>query len=311
MASNIFLCHAFVAGQNQIMKKILKEPLLHFLFLGAMLFVIYSMMQTPGRNDEPGQIVVTQGQIDHLAAAFARTWQRLPGTDELAGLVRERVREEVYYREAMAMGLDKDDTVIRRRLRQKMQFISDDIAARSEPTDEELNTYLQTHADMFRLEPRFSFNQVYLNPEKHGDDLERDSAQLLTRLHQSDNETDLASLGDPLILQQQYDGMPASEVAKLFGKQFAAKLGELVPGQWQGPVESGYGVHLVLVSERSEGRLPALAEVRDSVRREWDNAQRLEANQKFYQELLKRYTVTIEGLEPTAEQNKLASGEAQ
>jgi hypothetical protein len=295
---------------GKIMNKILNEPLLHFLFLGAMLFVVYSMMQTPGRNDEPGEIVVTQGQIDHLAAAFTRTWQRPPSTGELAGLVRERVREEVYYREAMAMGLDKDDTVIRRRLRQKMEFISDDIAARSEPTDEELNTYLQTHADMFRLEPRFSFNQVYLNPEKHGNNLDSDSSQLLIQLNQPDNETDLASLGDPLMLQQQYDEMPASEVAKLFGEKFAAKLGELVPGQWQGPVESGYGVHLVLVSERSEGRLPALAEVRDSVRREWDNARRLEANENFYQELLKRYTVTIEGLEPTAEQNKLASSKA-
>jgi hypothetical protein len=293
------------------MKELFKEPLLHFLFLGAILFVVYSMMQTPGRGDEPGEIVVTQGQIDHLAAGFARTWQRPPSTEELAGLVRERVREEVYYREAMAMGLDKDDTVIRRRLRQKMEFISDDIAAQSEPTDEELNTYLQTHADMFRLEPRFSFNQVYLNPEKHGNNLDRDSAQLLIQLNQSDNETDLASLGDPLMLQQQYDEMPASEVAKLFGEQFAAKLGELVPGQWQGPVKSGYGVHLVLVSERSEGRLPALAEVRDSVRREWDNARRLEANEKFYQELLKRYTVTIEGLELTAEQNKLTAGKAE
>jgi hypothetical protein len=152
---------------------------------------------------------------------------------------------------------------------------------------------------------------VYLNPEEHGNNLDRDSAQLLIQLNQSDNETDLASLGDPLMLHQQYDEMPASEVAKLFGEQFAAKMSELVPGQWQGPVESGYGVHLVLVSERSEGWLPALAEVRDSVRREWDNARRLEANEKFYQELLKRYTVTIEGQELTAEQNKLAAGKAE
>jgi hypothetical protein len=226
-------------------------------------------------------------------------------------MVRERVREEVYYREAMAMGLDKDDTVIRRRLRQKMEFISDDIAAQKEPTDEELNTYLQTHIDMFRLEPRFSFSQVYLNPEKHGNNLDRDSAQLLIQLNQSDNATDPASQGDPLMMQQQFVALPASEVAKLFGEQFAAKLSELVPGQWQGPVESGYGVHLVLVSERSEERLPTLAEVRDSVRREWDNARRLEANEKFYQELLKRYTVTIEGLELTAEQNKLAASKAE
>jgi hypothetical protein len=293
------------------MKKFFKEPLLHFLFLGAILFVAYSMMQTPGRGDEPGEIVVTQGQIEHLAASFARTWQRPPSGEELAGLVRDRIREEVYYREAMAMGLDKDDTVIRRRLRQKMEFISDDIAARTEPTDEQLNTYLQTHADMFRVEPRFTFGQVYLNPEKRGEDLDRDMMKLLSLLNQPDNNTDLATLGDSLMLEQQFVALPASEVAKRFGEHFAAQLGELIPGAWQGPVESGYGVHLVLVSERSEGQLPMLADVRDSVRREWDNAMRLEANEKFYQELLKRYTVTIEGLDLAAQQNKLAAGKTE
>jgi hypothetical protein len=290
---------------NSSFGKILREPLLHFLLLGAAIFLAYGFVSKRGA-DEPGKIVITHGQIENLASNFARTWQRPPTSDELAGLVRDRVREEVYYREAMALGLDKDDTVVRRRLRQKMEFVSDDITAQAEPTDADLNAYLHAHPDKFRTEQRFTFRQVFLNPEKHRASLADDAAQLLAKLNQAGSDTDFAALGDPLMLDSNFTAMPAGEVAKQFGEKFAAKLPELVPGQWQGPVESGYGMHLVFVSERTEGRQPALAEVRDAVRREWENARRLEANEKFYQELLKRYTVTIEEPKPVAEEKKVA-----
>jgi hypothetical protein len=179
-----------------------------------------------------------------------------------------------------------------------MEFVSDDIAAQSQPTDAELGAYLTAHPDSFRVEQRFTFRQVYLNPEKHGENLARDAAQLLAQLNQAGNKADSSTLGDSILLEHAFAAAPGSEVGKQFGENFAAKLGGLPPGQWQGPVESGYGVHLVLVSERTEGRLPALAEARDAVRREWDNARRLETNEKFYQELLKRYAVTIERPQP-------------
>ena len=276
------------------MKRILKEPLLHFLLLGAGLFLAYGMLAKPGRDRAPGQIVVTAGKIEHLATGFAKTWQRPPTDAELKGLVDDWVREEIATREAIAMGLDQDDTVIRRRLRQKLEFVSDDIAAQTEPTDADLNAYLQAHPDMFRVEPRFTFSQVYLNPAQHGDNLARDSAQLLAQLSHAGNQADLATLGDSFLLEHDYTAVPAGEIAKQFGDEFSAKLGGLPTGAWQGPIESGYGVHLVLIRERTAGRLPALAEVRAAVRREWDNARRLEGNAKFYQELFKRYTVTIE-----------------
>ena len=279
------------------MKRLLKEPLLHFLVLGALIFVAHGLTSKRTRS-EPGKIVITQGQIEHLAAGFAKVWQRPPSPEELVGLVRDRVREEVYCREALALGLDQDDTVIRRRLRQKMEFISDDIAARAEPTEEDLNAYLDAHPEQFRTEPRITFEQVYLNPEKHGDHLARDIAQLLAQLNQSGGNSDPAAMGDSFLLESQYTAMPAGDVARQFGDTFAAALAVLAPGQWQGPVESGYGVHLVRISERAEGTLPVLADVRDDVRREWENAQRLQANDLFYRELLKRYTVVIEGLEP-------------
>lgn len=286
------------------MKQVFKEPLLHFLVLGAVLFVVYSVMQKPGQGGEQGKILVTKGQIAHLANGFAQAWRRPPTPEEMAGLVRDRVREEVYAREAIAMGLDKDDTVIRRRLRQKLEFVSEDIVAQAEPTDADLHAYLQAHPEAFRVGPRISFSHVYLSPQRRGRTLKRDAEQLLAQLNRAGAKADASALGDSLMLERSFDALPRGEVAKLFGENFAEKLGGLAPGRWQGPVESGYGVHLVLVNERIEGGMPALAEARDAVRREWANARRLEANEALYQQLLKRYTVTIEGLEP----EKLAVG---
>ncbi len=291
------------------MKPLLKEPLLHFLVLGALLFAAYGILSKGGAS-EPGRIVVTPGKIANLQASFSRVWQRSPSPAELNGLVQDYIREEVLAREAMALGLDKDDTIIRRRLRQKMEFISDDIAAEAQPTDAELSAYLQAHPDSFRVEQRFTFSQVYLDPEKHGEHLARDTVQLLAQLNQAGGKADLSALGDSILLERQFAAAPANEVARHFGAQFAAKLRGLTPGQWQGPVESGNGVHLVLVSERTEGGVPTLAEVRDAVRREWANARRLEANEKFYQELLERYTVTIESSE-LVEARKLAANKAK
>jgi hypothetical protein len=275
------------------MKRILREPLLHFLLLGTAIFVVYGLVLKRS-SDEPGKIVISAGQVASIAETFARTWRRPPTSQELEGLIRDRVQEEVYSREAMALGLDKDDTIIRRRLRQKMEFVTDDVAALAEPTDDQLGTYLKAHADMFRVQREFTFSQVYLNPERHGENLVRDTAELLVQLQRAGDNTDLSELGDSFLLEHKFQSLPATEVVKQFGEKFAAKLDELPPGQWDGPIESGYGVHLVRISERTEGRVPELAEVRDAVRREWANARRLEANDNFYQELLEHYVVTIE-----------------
>ncbi len=250
-----------------------------------------------GTSGEPGKIVVTQGQLASMREGFTRTWQRPPTRTEREGLTRDRVREEVYYREALALGLDRDDSIIRRRLRQKMEFVTDDIVAQAQPTDDELHAYLQAHPDKFRVEQQFTFRQLYLNPEKHGEHLARDTAQLLAKLSQAGGDTGFAAMGDPFMLENTFTAVPAGEVTKQFGDTFTAKLGEMSPGQWQGPVESGFGVHVVFLAERTPGRLPPLKDVRESVSGEWDSARRLEANEKIYREMLKRYTVTIENPE--------------
>lgn len=281
------------------MKRILHEPLLHFLLIGAALFIAYGLASGTGRRTSPTTIVVTAGQVEHLAANFAMTRQRPPTEPELQGLIEEWVRDEVATREALALGLDEGDTVIRRRLRQKLEFASDDAAARAEPTDAELNAHLLAHADSFRVEPAFTFSQVYLDPAKRGDALDRDAARMLEQLNRAGGATDVSALGDSLLLEPTFEAAPSSEIAKQFGEAFAAQLGELPLGRWQGPIASGYGLHLVWVSERTAGGVPALADVRDAVRRDWANAERLRANENYYRELLRRYTVSVEG--PAAE----------
>lgn len=274
--------------------KLLREPLLHFLLLGAVIFAAFSFV-TRHKTDKPGEIVVTQGTLENIVTGFNRAWQRPPTEQELAGLVRDYIREEAAYREALAMGLDRDDTVVRHRLRQKLEFLSDDLASHSEPSDADLDVFLRAHPDSFKTEPLFSFRQIYLNPQLHGGNLRRDESRLLAELRSAGVPPDpSSSLGDPFLLAQSFERVSLAEVKQTFGEQFAAGLSDLSPGQWVGPVNSGYGAHLVFLSQRSESHLPALAEVRDQVRREWFNAKRTETTDKFYQTLLRHYIVKIE-----------------
>ncbi|MHC5002764.1 MAG: peptidyl-prolyl cis-trans isomerase [Planctomycetota bacterium] len=274
------------------MKRLIREPLVHFLLLGAVLFTVMSA-RPDRRGPADDEIVVPAGKIEHLAALFARTWRRPPTPAELEGLIEDFVREEAAVREGTAIGLDRDDTIIRRRIRQKLDFIAEDLASRIEPTDEELGAYLAAHEDDFRIEPRLSFRQVFLSPDRRGDRLEEDARELLEVLN-ADPSGDAATAGDRTLLEHAYADVAPRDVAGLFGDGFAAAVAEMEPGAWRGPVRSAYGAHLVLVDERRPGRVPALAEVRDEVRREWEQVRRVEIIERFYEGLLAKYEVTIE-----------------
>jgi hypothetical protein len=279
--------------------RIIREPLFHFLILGAVIFAAYSFV-TRHKTDKTGEIVVTQASIENLVTGFTRTWQRPPTEEELQGLVRDYIREEAAYREALALGLDRDDMIVRRRLRQKLEFVSDELATRREPTDAELQSFLQAHRGAFQTEPLYSFRQIYFNPQVHGANLHRDVARVLDHLQHGNSRADDA--GDPFLLQRIFDDVSPADLKKTFGEQFASAVGVLPVGSWQGPIESGYGTHLVYVEKRTDSRLPALSEVREQVRREWLNAKQQEATDRFYEVLLKQYTVKIE----SAEEKKLA-----
>jgi hypothetical protein len=284
--------------------RLLREPLAHFLVLGAAIFAVFGLTRDrAGEAREGRELVVTQGRIESLAATFARAWQRPPTQPELDGLIRDYVREEIAAREAAALGLDQDDTIIRRRLRQKLEFVADDLVAQIEPTDDDLRAYLTAHPDDFRLEGRVTFDQIFLDPGRRGDRLAADAAALLTQLSRP-GSAGAATMGDSLLLDHTFEGLPPSQVAAQFGDRFAAAITSLPVGQWHGLIESGYGAHLVLVRERTEGRLPDLDEVRHVVKREWAAARRAEATDRFYESLLERYAVTIE--EPAPKKESLA-----
>ncbi|NGO53851.1 peptidyl-prolyl cis-trans isomerase [Mesorhizobium camelthorni] len=270
----------------------MKEPLLHFLLLALAIFAVHGLVGADA-DEKTDSIVVTAAKIEQMTTLFARTWQRPPTPEELKGMIDDHVKEEILVRQALALGLDKDDTVVRRRLRQKMEFLADtDMPA---PTDAELDAYLKANPDAFEIDPMLAFEHIFLNPEQHGDRMERDAAAILEAL--SRPETDPASLGDVTLLPP---GLPLSgktSIGQTFGADFAEELDKAPVGRWTGPVASGFGLHLIRVSERMPGRVPALDEVRDAVAREWTNAKRAQLEDQRFAELLKRYVVSIESLD--------------
>ena len=275
------------------LKNFFREPLVHFLVLGVGIFILFSAVGEV-REEKSDQIVVSATKIENLAKLWKRTWQRPPTQQELEGLIEDHIKEEVLYREALALGIDQDDTIIRRRLRQKMEFLVEDVASGVEPTDAELQVFLEKNPTEFRVQARVSFSHIYLNRERRGAFVHRDAEHLLRELGNSNGRVDPAKLGDPFLLPHEFQSLPETEVVKLFGQPFSARLLELEPGRWTGPVQSGYGVHLVLLRERTEGRLPELAEVRGPVLRDWLADRRRKANEAFLQRLREKYTVTIE-----------------
>ena len=275
------------------MNKLIKDPLLHFLLIGALLFLVFELIKSPVGNQE-NRIVITRGDIDALQANFARTWQRPPTENEISGLIKEKVRDEIAYREAVAMGLDQGDSVIRRRLRMKMELIVEDVAGLSSPTDEDLEAYLVEHRESFHQQPQVSFMHVYLNSDKRGARVEDDARQILTKVSAAGVDADPESYSDPNMLPKKLPLYYINDIGRLFGADFSRQILEVKPGGWTGPVWSSYGLHLVYVWERIEGRDPKLDEVRKEVEREWSAKRRKEFTEETYNKLRERYTIVIE-----------------
>jgi len=272
--------------------KFFKEPLFHFLALGAALFLLYGLVSDDS-GDAQNQLLVTQGDIRQLADTWQMQWRRPPTSAELRGLVEAHIKEQILYREALAMGLDQDDTIVRRRLAQKMEFLAQDIASWVEPTEEELETFLADNPELFRTPVEVTFTHVYVSPDARGATATEDAQALLTQLRTMGPGADTSMMGDRFMLQKHYSAAEW-EIARLFGSQFAADVVALEPGDWEGPVESGYGLHVVLVQDRVDARMPALEEVREQVNNEYMSVRQREANEAMYEQLRSRYDVIVE-----------------
>jgi hypothetical protein len=282
------------------LKRWLQEPLFHFLLIGAALFVLFFQVADPEAVSD-NRIVISETDIDRMITLFERKFQRLPTRQELNGLVGAQIREEVLYREALAMGLDQDDTIVRRRMAQKVEFMFNDLVDAAEPSDEELQRFLNENPDKFIESARTSFIHVYLSADERGDKVKTDAQQLLDALNSKQDSADSNTAGDPFMFGYRFDDQSEHQVSRMFGSDFASSMSTLATGSWQGPIASGYGLHLVFINNRTESWLPPLPEIRDSVLYELLAERRQQANTAFYKTLLERYDVIVE--QPSAQQN--------
>ena len=275
--------------------KLLREPLLHFVLIGAAIYLLYGAFAESLPEVDDKTIVVTEGEIEWMQTSWHKRWRRPPTSKEFDGLIQQYVRESVLYREALTMGLNQHDQVIRRRLAQKLEFLAKDLVALTPPTDEELQTYFEENRGRYQEPVQYTFTQVFIDPDKRGDttldDAEAIKAQLIA---QGEAIDDPGALGDDFMLQNYYPEKDGLEIQKLFGSGFTESLAELSPGQWHGPVLSGYGTHLVFVHSINEPLAPVFAEVQDRVVEDWQTERGEELNEQFYATLRDSYTIVIE-----------------
>ena len=281
-----------------MLKQSVKEPLVHFFALGLVIFLVYGLLN-PSVTEKRDRIIITASKIEQIGMLFTKTWQRPPTVAELKALIDDYVKEEILVREALALGLDKDDTVFRRRLRLKMEFLSDAETETLLPTDAELDAYLKANPDKFEIDPMFAFRQVYLNPERRGERVDQDAASILEVLLTKES-IDPATLGDVTLLPPELPLTGKASIGQTFGPEFAEGLAGTKAGHWSGPIKSSFGFHLVQVLQHTAGRIPALDEVRGAVTREWASEQRRAMQDARFTELLKRYQIIIESPPGTA-----------
>ena len=279
------------------MKRLLKEPLLHFLVLGTLLFAVYSWLNrsSPNNKNTAGTVRITSNEIAWLKETWSRQWQREPSRDELRGLVTDFLKEELLSREARALGLDQNDTIVRRRLAQKLEFLVKDTSTLAEPTEEDLRRFYEANPERFQTDARISFTQVFFSREKRAA-AGTDAKAALSELAGGANAADV---GDRILVDSDFVDTDMQSVAGQFGREFANAVFALKPGGWTGPIESGYGLHLVRVSEVKPGKRRAFSEVKTQVLEYWREQRQRQDNEKYFASLLKKYDVVVdENLKP-------------
>lgn len=284
------------AHPSSLATRWLREPVLHFLLIGGALFALYGALNPqPSQRGQANRIEISDEDLRQLRTAWAAQWQRPPTPEELGSLVVAKVREEILYREALALGLDRGDTIVRRRLAQKMEFLADDLSGARDPDAAELKAWFARNGERFAQPGRVSFRHVYFSPDRQGTPAR---AAAVTTLEQRASALDgpAASVGgDRFMFEDRYADRSPEEVAAVFGSGFAQSLFQLKPGTWQGPFESGLGWHLVKLESITPGRIPAFDEVESEVKALWLSEQRVEARKRVFEVMRARYDVVLPG----------------
>lgn len=277
------------------MRKLIKEPLVQFLLIGACIYAAYAFFGAPGEEESERTVYISEERIENLSAMWERRWNRPPTDAELVGLVRAWLREDLLYREALAMSLDDDDHIIRRRLAQKLEFLTNDIAQMLEPTESELEAFFLENQERFRAPDLITFSHVFFNPDTRGDATLDNAAQALERLQAAgEPDGEIVNEGDRFMLQNYFARASEFNIRRAMGSGFAESVMRLEPGRWHGPLLSGFGTHLVYVFEFEPAPAPKLVDVRDEAINEWQRVQTERFDAEFLESLKGRYEIVIE-----------------
>jgi peptidyl-prolyl cis-trans isomerase C len=273
-----------------------RHPAVHITLLGVLVAAAILLVKGQPTGEESRRVVITGSDLLQLRAGFMRTWQREPTGTELRGLVEQNIRQEVLYRESPARGYDRDDPVVRRAMQRKMEFLAASQALQEPPSDEEIQAYFSLRQERYRLPTVVSFAQVFVSADRRGADAEQYATEILARLRAEDPEPNaLASWGDPIMLDSYYAMQTEKEVSAAFGGDFSASVVALEPGQWEGPIQSGYGLHLVKVVRREDSRVPDWTEVSGRIINDMEFEARNSAKDQLYQEIAQKYEVVLDG----------------
>lgn len=265
-----------------------KDPLVHFLVLGLGVFAVHRWLAPPAAGTD---IMLPAPVVRGLEQDYLRRTGTEPSPQDAAGIIDQYVRSEILYREALAQGLDRGDIIVRRRLIQKMQFLLENLDPVPEPTDPELQAYLDAHADRYTVPERVSLTHVFVSTERHPADGAAYARQVRDRLRDGE---DPSTLGDPFLHGATFALRTADDLARLFGDELVTQLPTCALGEWSPPIRSGFGLHLVRVTERQAGGVPALPAVRTAVQRDWTEARRAEMSTEAFERLRRRYDVHVE-----------------
>jgi hypothetical protein len=277
-----------------MLRRLLREPLLHFLLIGVALFLAYDSLRPSENKSESNRIVLTAADFEQLAVTWLAQGRPPPTSAQMQNLVELKIREEVLSREAATLGLDKGDTIVKRRLAQKMEFLIEGGSIDSDPSADALRVWFKDNAQRFLLPARVSFRHLYFSPDRRGENAREAAVRALEQLAGKPGDwRDAEALGDVFMDQDYYADRSADDMGKLFGLNFAQTVARLKAGAWQGPVESGYGWHLIFVDTSTPGRVPAFEEIEPEIRAEWIEDQRAEAKRKAYETMRARYQVVM------------------
>lgn len=271
------------------MKTLLREPLLHFVLIGAAVFAFYAW--AGARADKTERTIhISAAEMERMAALYTSEAGTLPSAQDVQAMLASYVRDIALAREARRLGLDKDDTIIERRLAQKMSFMISDLETTPKASEAELRAHYAAHADRFERPGHISFRHVFI-AQGSGTDTE----SLLAALNAA-SPPDWKSLGDPFMMQREYGDLPPREITRIFGQEFTRALTQMkAQHKWTGPVSSAFGQHLIWLSQNDPPSLPPFDEVRAAVEADWQDEARRRANEEAITDIVARYDVIIEG----------------